>query len=148
MLITIGLTLIFIDKIAKNNVRNYHELNKKNALIIGLSQILAFARGCSRSGILTISGTLQSLSLKQAAKYSFLAGIPIIAAATIYQILDFIKSGSSQIDILNLFMGLSFSFLTSIISIRFLLSIVERYGVKYFGYYRIVLAIILLFIYM
>ncbi len=148
MLLVLGIALIFIDKLASENEGKYSDLNHKSAVFIGLCQILAFIRGCSRSGILIISGSIRGLNLKQAAKYSFLAGIPIIAAATIYQIFDFYQSGTSQIDTLNLVLGFFFSFITSLISIKFLFSILKRYGLIYFGYYRIIFALLLLFIYL
>ena len=144
MLITIGIAFIVTDSI--DSQKDYFKLSHGNALVIGISQILAFMRGCSRSGVLILAGKLQKLSIKQAAKYSFLAGIPIISAASFYNLLSLSNNELISLGYTNLIIGFTASFITSLISIKLLLSIVQKIGLKYFGLYRIILAIVILII--
>lgn len=146
MMITIGLIFLFTDKIIKSNNKNISQLSYKNSLIIGCTQILSFIRGTSRSGIMMIGGIVNGLSLDQSAKYAFLAGIPIIAGASIYQSIEFISEGFGNLELINIAIGFASAFISSLLAIKFTLSFLKNRGLAVFGIYRIIVGILILII--
>lgn len=119
------------------------ELTNKSSVLIGIVQSLALVPGVSRSAATIIGGQVFGLSREKAAEFSFILAIPTLGAATAYKlwkIRDTIDSSQS----LSLFLGVFLSFVFAVIAIKFFISVVNRYGFKYFGYYRIVLGSIVL----
>ena len=88
-LIVMGIILYIVDKNAKNKT-NYEDLSFKQTFIIGLSQALAFIPGVSRSGITMTTGRLMGVKREAAAKYSFMLSAPIVLAATVFKLNEFI----------------------------------------------------------
>jgi undecaprenyl-diphosphatase len=114
------------------------------AFIIGIFESLAFFKGTSRSGV-TISASLASgLSKVDAAEFSFIIGIPLLAAATLSGVYKLTKTGIPSPDILPLLAGFISSLIFSLISIRFLLNYLKSRSFNVFIVYRLVLAVILL----
>ncbi len=146
MLITIGAVLLFIAPLSQNNKKIIAKLTYRNALLIGILQVLSFLRGTSRSGITIIGGITSGLDLKNSIKYAFLAGIPIIAASSLYQLFDFISNGLGNIDLLNLFIGLITSFISSFLAIKFIFTFFKNNRFILFGIYRIILGILIIFL--
>lgn len=145
MLISVGIVMLFIEPLSDH--LNHHELESLpyfKAFIIGIFQSLAFIRGTSRSGITIIGGLATGLKMKDAARYAFLIGIPIIAAAAGKQLLDLDISEVKDIGIINLGVGSLSAFISGVISIKFLLKFLENRGLAIFGIYRIILGILLL----
>lgn len=140
-LIVGGIVLIGIDSFFKN--RPPQELNGKSSFLIGLFQSIAMIPGVSRSAATIIGGQLFGLTRAQAAEFSFILAIPTLGAATVYKlwkvrdILD-VSQG------IHLGLGVLLSFIFSVLAIRFFISFVNRYGFKYFGYYRVVLGLCVL----
>ncbi|MEK6628099.1 MAG: undecaprenyl-diphosphatase UppP [Bdellovibrionota bacterium] len=136
-----GLILIGIDSWFKN--RNLQNLNPKSSLLIGLFQSISMIPGVSRSAATIIGGQFVGLSREKATEFSFILAIPTMAAASgykLWKIRDLLESSQS----LNLLLGVLFSFVFAVLAIKFFISIVNKYGFKYFGYYRIILGALVL----
>ena len=138
-----GFFLIGIDAWFKN--RPHRELNDKSSLMIGIIQSIAMVPGISRSAATIIGGQFFGMSREKAAEFSFILAIPTLGAATAYKlwkIRHIIDSSQS----LNLLLGVFLSFVFAVFAIKFFISVVNRFGFKYFGYYRIVLGTVVLLI--
>lgn len=145
-LIVGGFVLIWIDKWMVNTESKTEKLeliSYKNAFFIGLMQCLSMIPGTSRAAATIIGGVLNGLDRKQATEFSFLLAVPTMFAATGYDLLktpiDF-----TQHEITMLGVGLVVAFISAFFAVKVFLKIVERYGFKHFGYYRIVLGVLFL----
>ena len=125
-------------------ITNLTKLSFKKSLIIGMAQCAALWPGMSRSMTTIVAGYYVGLSPKKSAEYSFLLGFITLSAASIYKltsdklmILDYIELGP-------LFVGILISFLSAVISIKFLINCLKKYGLGPFAWYRIILAIFIL----
>jgi undecaprenyl-diphosphatase len=137
-----GIILLFIDRIANDTVTE-KEISYFDALKIGFFQCIAMIPGVSRSASTIIGGMLQGLSRKQAAEFSFFLAVPTMAAAGGYKLLKTYDT-IQQEDIKVLLIGNVVAFVVALLAIKFFISFVTKYGFKIFGYYRIVLGLILL----
>ncbi|WP_026055197.1 undecaprenyl-diphosphate phosphatase [Anaerophaga thermohalophila] len=143
-----GVVLILIDKKIhqkEGQVTSLEKIPIKNAFFIGLIQCLSMIPGTSRAAATIVGGVFNKLDKKQATEFSFLLAIPTMFAATGY---DLIKTNIefTSHEIQMLLIGLIFAFISAWFAVRLFLKIVERYGFKHFGYYRIILGIIFLII--
>ena len=136
-----GIILIFIDKIA-NDPRD-KEITYATALKIGFFQCIAMIPGVSRSASTIIGGMLQGLSRKQAAEFSFFLAVPTMAAAGGYKLLKTYDTIRPE-DLQTLLIGNVIAFVVAMLAIKFFISFLTKYGFKVFGYYRIILGLILL----
>jgi len=141
-----GIVLIWVDKRMANKqsqVLNLEEIPFRNAFFIGLAQCLSMIPGTSRAAATIIGGVFNKLDKKQATEFSFLLAIPTMFAATGY---DLIKTpvDFTNNEIFFLIIGLLFAFISAWLAVRLFLKLVENYGFKYFGYYRIILGIVFL----
>ncbi len=142
-----GVVLILADKYSEKLTQKKTELKEvslKQAVIIGFAQALALLPGTSRSGITLTSGLFLGLTREAAIKFSFLMGIPIILAAGGLSLLDLIQSPEASVSLGMIFTSLIVSFLSGLAAIHFLLSVVKKRALIYFGAYRIVLALLLI----
>lgn len=146
MLISVGLLLIAADFIFKNNSKTLTDLKVKNIIIIGVAQILSLLRGTSRSGITIFAGMSQGLKREEAAEYSFLMGIPVIALGFVFQIVKFLIDKNMNESLLMIFFGFLTSFIFGYIAIAFLLNFLKKYGLTIFGVYRIILGVVALIV--
>jgi undecaprenyl-diphosphatase len=140
-LIVGGVVLIFIDSLLQNQKES--ELTTKSSLAIGICQSIAMIPGVSRSAASIIGGRIFGLSREKAAEFSFILAIPTLGAATAYKlwkIRDLIDASNSS----SLILGIFFSFIFSVLAIKFFITFVNKYGFKYFGYYRIAVGLIVL----
>ncbi|NIJ53914.1 undecaprenyl-diphosphate phosphatase [Dyadobacter arcticus] len=137
-----GIILLFIDRIA-NDKTEEKEITYWTALKIGFFQCIAMIPGVSRSASTIIGGMLQGLSRKQAAEFSFFLAVPTMAAAGGYKLLKTYDS-IKQEDIQTLLIGNLVAFVVAMLAIKFFISFLTKYGFKVFGYYRIILGLILL----
>ena len=138
-LIVMGLLLYIVDKESKSTY-NMDKLTLKQAIIIGLSQVLAFVPGMSRSGSTMTIGRLMEVDRETTAKFSFYLSTPIILAATIYKFKDFVFNIPFAI-------GTIVSFVVAFLVIKFFMSYIKKGSYKIFAIYRVVLGIIILVIY-
>lgn len=141
-----GIVLIWIDKrmIARQSqVETLEKIPWKNAFYIGLIQCLSMIPGTSRAAATIIGGVFNKLDKKQATEFSFLLAIPTMFAATGY---DLLKTPIAFTDkeIILLVTGLIFAFISAWFAVKLFLKIVENYGFKHFGYYRIIIGVVFL----
>lgn len=127
----------------KTVVLKKFEIGWLQAFIIGCFQCIAMIPGVSRSASAIIGGLTQKLSMKRAAEFSFFLAVPTIFAASAYKLLksvDFIRGT----DINMLLVGNVISFIVGVIAIKFFIGLITKYGLKFFGYYRIILGLLIL----
>ena len=137
-----GIILIFIDRIANDSTKE-REISYFDALKIGFFQCIAMIPGVSRSASTIIGGMLQGLSRKQAAEFSFFLAVPTMAAAGGYKLLKTYDTIQAA-DIKVLLIGNLVAFVVAMLAIKFFISFLTKYGFKVFGYYRIILGLVLL----
>ncbi len=143
-----GIILLFVDDWFKNPIiHEESDINNISAVKIGLYQCLAIMfPGLSRSAATIIGGMQQRLSRSLAAEFSFFLAVPTMAAATGYKLLKFVKEEGSitseQVKFLAI--GNVVAFIVAVLAIKFFISILNKYGFKYFGIYRIILGLVIL----
>lgn len=130
-LIVMGIILYVVDKYSKKEVE-YKDMTLKQTFLIGLSQALAFIPGVSRSGITMTTGRLMQVKREAVAKYSFMLSAPIVLAATIFKIKEFVFD-------IPFFIGVFFSFAVGIFVIKFLLEYLKKGSFKIFAIYRVLI---------
>lgn len=115
-------------------------------MLIGFAQAIALLPGTSRSGITIAAGLFSNLSHTQAARFSFLLGTPIIMAAGLHSLVDWISKPEEHLVYNSVQLGLGFlvSFLVGYLSIKLLLKIVARVGLMPFIIYRVILGVFIL----
>ena len=151
-LIIYGIAFIAIEKYReKREVNNFavndvYDITYKDAIKIGLFQVLSLIPGTSRSGSTIIGGMLSGVSRSASAEFSFFMAIPIMLGASLLKILKFIMAGLAMttLEIWMLVVGIVISFLVSLVSIKFLMEFVRRHSFTAFGIYRIVLGAVVL----
>lgn len=125
-------------------VESMQEITWKMAVMIGIFQLLAAAfPGTSRSGATIIGALLIGISRKAASEFTFILAIPVMLGASLLEMLDFgfYLTGSEWMILLG---GMASAFLVSIVVIKFLLSYIRKHDFKVFGWYRIVLGVVVL----
>lgn len=141
-----GIILILIDKKVvneKSKIESPEAIPYKNAFYIGLIQCLSMIPGTSRAAATIIGGVFNGFNKKQATEFSFLLAVPTMFAATTYDLLKTPVDFSSY-EILLLSIGLIGAFISAWVAVKIFLKIVENYGFKHFGYYRIFIGIVFL----
>jgi len=145
-LIVGGIILIWIDRkvVARKSIYAVPEdISYKNAFFIGLFQCLSMIPGTSRAAATIIGGVFNGFDKKQATEFSFLLAIPTMMAATGYDLLKTpVEFTDHQFMLLGV--GLVLAFISAWIAVRVFLKIVDNYGFKHFGYYRIVIGVLFL----
>lgn len=146
-LIVFGIAFIVIENLNKNKKggkEKNSEITYKDALIIGLFQLIAaIFPGTSRSGATIIGGLLIGLSRPNAAEFTFYLAIPTMLGASLLKLIKFGFAFTST-ELMILLLGMFVSFLVSMFVIKFLMNYIKKHDFKAFGYYRIVLGIIVL----
>ena len=122
------------------------ELSYRTALLIGAFQCLSLIPGTSRSGATIIGAMLLGCARRVAAEFSFFLGIPVMCGASLLRIVKYLLqegafTGEQWIIML---LGMLISFLVAVVTIRYLMSYIRKHDFKIFGYYRIVLGVIVL----
>ncbi|PJC52187.1 MAG: undecaprenyl-diphosphatase [Candidatus Magasanikbacteria bacterium CG_4_9_14_0_2_um_filter_42_11] len=117
----------------------------KKALLIGCAQALALIPGTSRSGITMTTGLFAKLSKKDAAEFSFLMSVPVIAVAGAVKVLELINVGGDAVAVLPLVIGFFASAISGYIAIWGLLKIIQKWSFMPFVVYRIMIGILILF---
>ena len=137
-----GFLLFLSDKfkLEKNIEKNF---TMKSAIFIGLFQVLSLIPGVSRSGIAITASRFLNFKRVDAAKISFLLSIPILGAVSLFGLKNLIFSENSYFTVSNL-SAIFFSFLTSLITIKYFLIYIKKFNLNIFVYYRILLGLILL----
>ena len=146
-LIVYGVLFIVIENMKiKGKVKDLGTLSYRTAFFIGLIQCLALVPGTSRSGSTILGAMLLGLSRTAAAEFSFFLSVPAMVGGSGIKVLQFFADGNtcSGTEIAILLTGTVTAFVVSILAIKFLLSLIRKHDFKAFGYYRIVLGIIVI----
>ena len=137
-----GILLYISDKFElEKNIKD--NLNYKSIIFIGFLQILSLIPGVSRSGIAITAARLLKFRRVDSAKISFLLSIPILGAVSIFGLKNLLVSEDVIFTKINLF-SIIFSFLFSLITIKFFLKYINKFSLNIFVYYRVFLGLILL----
>lgn len=145
-LIIYGLLFIVIENRNKGKVekiKSFHELSYKTAFFIGLFQVLSLIPGTSRSGATILGAIILGASRYIAAEYSFFLSIPVMFGASALKLLKF-GFDFTGMEIGILLTGMIVAFVVSLLAIRFLMQYIKNNDFKAFGWYRIVLGILVL----
>ena len=149
MLILVGVAFIYIENRNKDmrpSVNSLSALSYKDALIIGLFQVVAAVLpGTSRSGATIVGGLMIGVSRAVAAEFTFFLAIPVMFGASLLKLVKF-GLAFSVLGFFILVIGMVVAFFVSIFVIRFLMSYIKKHDFKVFGWYRIALgAFVLIF---
>lgn len=150
MLIIYGVLFIVIENWNKKRtpvVSDLESLTFKQAFLIGVFQVLSLIPGTSRSGSTILGGILIGTSRYVAAEFSFFLAIPVMFGASGFKFLKFgLETGFAMTteQIIILVLGMVVAFVVSIFVIKFLMDYIKKKDFKVFGYYRIVLGVILI----
>lgn len=149
MLIVYGVIFVILDekKIKGKKIDSLDGITYKQALGVGAFQLLALIPGTSRSGATIIGGLLCGLKRNVVAEFTFFLAIPVMAGASLLKLLKYVMDIGfvfSGLEITILLVGSVVAFIVSLIIIKFLLSYIRKHDFKVFGYYRIVLGILVL----
>lgn len=158
MLVFGGIILLFVDKWFKNpKINDEKDITLKQAIIIGFWQCLAMMPGTSRSAASIIGGMTQGLSRKAAAEFSFFLAVPTMLAVTVYSV--FVKTWGEdtatpmkgyemilqdQNHIILFVIGNVVAFIVALVAVKTFIAVLTKYGFKFWGWYRIIIGIILL----
>lgn len=148
-LIIYGIVFIVMESknIGSQKTKKLNDITYKQALGVGAFQLLSLIPGTSRSGSTIIGGLAIGLERSVAAEFTFFLAIPVMAGASLLKLVKYIlKVGlafkASELIILGI--GCLVAFIVSILVIKFLMNYIRKHDFKVFGYYRIVLGIIVL----
>lgn len=145
-LIFYGIAFIVIENWNKNRTPKIETLNDityKTAFLIGLFQVLSIIPGTSRSGATIIGALLIGVSRVAAAEFTFFLAVPVMFGFSALKLIKFGLSFTSA-ELAILVIGMVVAYLVSIIVIKFLMSYIKKHDFKVFGWYRIVLGIIVI----
>ena len=144
MLIVYGVLFIVVENYQRGKepkATKFSQLSIQMVLIIGVFQMLAMIPGTSRSGATIVGALLIGVSRSLAAEYTFFLAIPVMFGASLLKLVKF-GFGLTAMQLVVLLVGMVVSFVVSIVAIKFLMSYIKKNDFKVFGYYRIVLGIL------
>lgn len=142
-----GVILLFVDNFYKNpTVDSEEKISYPKAFIIGIWQCIAMIPGISRSAASIIGGMQQKLTRSEAAEFSFFLAVPTMLAATVYKVYKYYsEAGSfSTNEIKQLAIGNAVAFIVALLAIRFFIGFLKKHGFRIWGWYRIIVGILLL----
>lgn len=147
MLILYGIVFIIIEdknKKRRPKINRLSDITYQTALLIGMFQILSIIPGTSRSGATIIGALLIGVSRVAAAEFTFFLAVPVMLGMSALKLLKF-GLAFTGIEFFALILGMVVAFIVSLIVIKFLMSYIKKKDFKVFGWYRIILGIIVLF---
>lgn len=145
-LIFYGIAFIFIETWNKKRTSVVHELSDityTTAFMIGLFQVLSIIPGTSRSGSTIVGGLLLGVSRVAVAEFTFFLAVPVMFGLSFIKMLKFGFIFTTA-ELTLLIIGMAVAFVVSLIVIRFLMNYIKKHDFKVFGWYRIILGIIVL----
>lgn len=146
MLIVYGVLFIVVERSHKGKrpkIRTIQDMTFQTAFLIGMFQVLSLIPGTSRSGATILGAIILGCSRYIAAEFSFFLAIPVMFGASFLKLVKFGLAFETA-EIIILLVGMVTAFVVSVLSIRFLMSYVKKHDFQFFGYYRIVLGVIVL----
>ncbi|MCI8950614.1 MAG: undecaprenyl-diphosphate phosphatase [Lachnospiraceae bacterium] len=146
-LIIYGILFIILEtrnEITTFSIQKTSQITFLTALYIGLFQLLSLVPGTSRSGSTILGAMVLGCSRSVAAEFSFFLGIPVMFGASLLKIVKYFMNGNTftLVQVFYMILGMIIAFFVSVYSIRFLMGYIRNHDFKFFGYYRIVLGII------
>lgn len=148
MLILFGIAFIVVENRNKNRQPSVHSLadiTYKTALIIGVFQLIAGVfPGTSRSGATIVGALLIGVSRTVAAEFTFFLAIPVMLGASLLKMVKFGFAFTGN-ELMILIVGMITAFVVSVVVIKFLMGYIKKHDFKLFGWYRIVLGVVVLF---
>jgi undecaprenyl-diphosphatase len=152
-----GIVLLFIDNVfKKHTIESDSQISYKNSFLIGCWQVIAMIPGVSRSAASIIGGMQQKLTRSLAAEFSFFLAVPTMFAATAYSIVLKKWNGSggtkkgyqlimeNHDNTIAFIVGNVVAFVVAVLAIKFFISYLQRHGFRLFGWYRIIIGIVVL----
>jgi undecaprenyl-diphosphatase len=144
-----GIILLFVDSLFKNPVITEEKnISYTKGFIIGIWQCLAMIPGTSRSAASIVGGMSQKLDRRTAAEFSFFLAVPTMVAATGHKLLQTYKTNPGILkdkhDLMLLGLGNVIAFIVAMLAIKFFIGYLQKHGFKIFGWYRIIIGIVLL----
>ncbi len=142
-----GIVLLFIDNVFKEHtIDDEKDVSFGRAVIIGIWQCLAMIPGVSRSAASIIGGMQQKLTRNAAAEFSFFLAVPTMLAATGYKLYKYYNEhgGFSADEVKQLTIGNVVAFIVAVLAIKFFIGFLKKHGFRIWGYYRIIVGIVLL----
>ena len=143
-LVLVGVLFIVAEAVG-TRTRRAAKLSFWEALGIGVAQAAALVPGVSRSGATITLGLFLGLRREEAARFSFLMSVPIIAGAGALQLVEVIQEGMKAYDMLLFGIGFVFSAIVGYLAIRFFIRFVANHSLRAFAYYRFALAAVVVF---
>ena len=146
MLILYGIAFIWVEKWNRNRqpkVARLEDITYRTALMIGLFQVLSIIPGTSRSGATIVGALLIGVSRVAAAEFTFFLAVPVMIGLSLIKILKFglVFTGS---ELLVLLLGSAVAFVVSLLVVRFLMNYIRKHDFTAFGWYRIVLGLVVI----
>ncbi len=157
-----GLWMIVLDRFGRRRVgnarmlwdparRTIHEITPLRALAIGLFQCVAMWPGTSRSMMTIAGGTMLGLHPREAAKFSFLLGLPTLGGACVYKLVKNVSEAQAAgnanfvetLGVLNIVVGMAVATVAAVLAVKWLVAFLNKHGLRTFGYYRLVLSVAL-----
>jgi len=146
-----GIILLFVDKwFNKPDVKEEAGISYATALKVGLFQCLAVIPGVSRSAATIVGGMSQKLTRTAAAEFSFFLAVPTMLGATLKEVYDYHKEHEHMFNgeqIKFLVIGNVIAFIVAMLAIKTFITFLEKKGFKLFGYYRIIVGLVLIAMY-
>ena len=146
MLVAGGVFMLFCDRIF-NKGSEAVKLDESKAFKIGLFQCISVIPGVSRSMATIVGGMSQKLTRRKAAEFSFFLAVPTMAGATLLDLVDLFKENAewaTSHNIIVLIVGCVVAFIVALLAMKWFVNFLTKYGFKAFGWYRIVVGVIIL----
>lgn len=146
MLIVYGIAFIIVEKLHKGKefkINDISSITFKTAALIGIFQVLALIPGTSRSGATIVGAMIIGVGRTAAAEFTFYLAIPVMFGASLLKLIKF-GFAFTAAEAAALILGMVAAFVVSIIAIRFLMGYIKKHDFTVFGWYRIILGILVL----
>lgn len=143
MLAAVGLLMIFSERLLKSSKQDGESITPSKAWQIGLAQSIALIPGTSRSGITMLAAKQSGMNNREAARYAFLVGVPVIFGATVRVLFDADTQDYIADYPFNTMLGVLIAATLGYLVLRVLIEYVSHNGLVVFGYYRLALAAVL-----
>ena len=146
MLIVYGIAFIIVEKLHKGKdfkINDIGSITFKTAALIGIFQVLALIPGTSRSGATIVGAMIIGVGRTAAAEFTFYLAIPVMFGASLLKLIKF-GFAFTAAEAAALILGMVAAFVVSIIAIRFLMGYIKKHDFTVFGWYRIILGILVL----
>lgn len=146
MLVIGGVFMLFCDRIFNKGAEN-NQVDWKRAFLIGCWQCLSVIPGTSRSMATIVGGMQQKATRKRAAEFSFFLAVPTMAGATLLDLIDMFKEGTTWAtsnNIMLLIVGCVIAFVVAMLAMKWFVGFLTKYGFRAFGWYRIIIGAVIL----